>query len=116
MLDLALIQADFRTWEIVAGTGIRKRYDFRTSHCLYRKPGIAVPLEMSVDTKHRNVCFLALSGHCTVTSLTTAYSQELKLGVTARWSSVTKYVLVELLIGGRCGFGKFAPRSLYKLH
>ncbi len=21
----------------------RKRYDFRTSHCLYRKPGIAVP-------------------------------------------------------------------------
>ncbi len=44
MRDLALIQADFRTWEIVAGTGIRKRYDFRTSHCLYRKPVVSVHL------------------------------------------------------------------------
>ncbi len=76
MLDLALIQADFRTWEIVAGTGVRKRYDFRTSHCLYRKPGICVHLEMRVDSKHRNVGFLALSGRCTVTSLTTAHSQK----------------------------------------
>ncbi len=40
----------------------RKRYDFRTSPCLYRKPGFCVPLEMRVDTKHRNVGFLALSG------------------------------------------------------
>ena len=30
-----------------------------------------------VDTKHRDVCFLALSGRCTVTALTTAPSQEL---------------------------------------
>jgi hypothetical protein len=41
---------------------------------LYGKPGIAVPLEMRVDGKHRNVGFLALSGRCTVTPLTTAPS------------------------------------------
>ncbi len=40
---LRVIQADFRTWEIVAGTGGRERYDFRTSPCLYRKPVISVP-------------------------------------------------------------------------
>ena len=31
---------------------------------------------MGVDTKHRNDGFLALSGRCTVTSLTTAHSQK----------------------------------------
>ena len=45
---------------------------------VYRKPGITVHLEMGVDSKHRNVGFLALSGRCTVTSLTTASSQQRK--------------------------------------
>ena len=40
----------------------RKRYDFRTSHCLYRKPAVSVSLETRVDSKDRNVGFLALSG------------------------------------------------------
>ncbi len=31
---------------------------------------------MGVDSKHRNVGFLALSGRCTVTSLTAAHSQQ----------------------------------------
>ena len=31
---------------------------------------------MRVDSKHRNVGFLVLSGRCTVTSLTTAHSQK----------------------------------------
>ena len=41
---------------------------------VYGKEGITVPLEMRLDSKHRNVGFLALSGRCTVTSLTTANS------------------------------------------
>jgi len=45
---------------------------------VYGKPVIAVPLEMRVDSKHRNVGFLALTGRCTVTSLTTAHSQKEK--------------------------------------
>ena len=47
---------------------------------VYRKPGVSVPLEMRVDSKHRNVGFLALSGRCTVTSLTTAPSQKRTFG------------------------------------
>ncbi len=31
---------------------------------------------MRLDSKHRKVCFLALSGRCTVTSLTTASSHK----------------------------------------
>ncbi len=51
-------------------------------HCtqLYGKPGISVSLEMRVDSKRRNVGFLALSGRCTVTSLTTAPSHNRKFG------------------------------------
>ncbi len=59
-----------------AGPAIAKTRDFRTSHCLYRKPVFPVHLEMRVDSKHRNVGFLALSGRCTVTSLTTASSHK----------------------------------------
>ena len=45
---------------------------------VYGKPGISVPLEMRVDSRHLNVGFLALSGRCTVTSLTTANSHKRK--------------------------------------
>jgi len=37
---------------------------------------ISVSLEMRLDSKHRNVGFLTLSGRCTVTSLTTAHSHK----------------------------------------
>ena len=40
---LRVIQTEFRARRITAGGGIRKRYDFRTSHCLYRKPVFTVP-------------------------------------------------------------------------
>ena len=40
--DLRVIQADFRTWGIPPRPGIRKRYNFRTSHCLYRKQVVSV--------------------------------------------------------------------------
>ncbi len=43
---------------------------------VYGKQGFAVHLEMRLDSKHRNVGFLALSRRCTVTSLTTACSQD----------------------------------------
>ena len=46
------------------------------SYRVYGKPVIPVPLEMRVDSKHRDVGFLALSGRCTVTSLTTANSHK----------------------------------------
>ncbi len=36
---------------------------------------------MRVDSKHRNVGFLALSGRCTVKSLTTAPSQKETFGL-----------------------------------
>ncbi len=37
-----MIQTEFRARGITAGGGIRKRYDFRTSPCLYGKEGISV--------------------------------------------------------------------------
>ena len=43
---------------------------------LYGKPGFSVHLEIRTDSKHRNVCFLALGGRCKVATLTAAYSQE----------------------------------------
>jgi len=43
---------------------------------VYGKVVISVHPRMKVDSKHRDVGFLALSGHCTVTSLTTAYSHK----------------------------------------
>ncbi len=48
------------------------------SYGMYRKTVIPVPLEMRVNGKYHNVGFLALSGRCTVTSLTTAHSQQRK--------------------------------------
>ena len=47
---------------------------------VYGKVVISVHPRMKVDSKHRDVGFLALSGHCTVTSLTTAYSHERTFG------------------------------------
>ncbi len=47
---------------------------------------------MRVDSKHCNVGFLALSGRCTVTSLTTAHSHKRKLvrpEDAERWSITT---------------------------
>ncbi len=49
---------------------------------VYGKQVIAVPLEMRVDSKHRNVGFLALSERCTVTSLTTAHSHNRTFALT----------------------------------
>ncbi len=43
---------------------------------VYGKEVISVHPKMKVNCKHRNVGFLALSGRCAVTSLTTASSHK----------------------------------------
>ena len=62
MREMRVIQTVFQVRGIKVWRGIRKRCGFRTSHCLYRKLGVSVRSEMRVDSKHRNVGFLALSG------------------------------------------------------